>query len=243
MPGSSGARPSGSRRQAAYRAALPRAAMARSGRSKTGALRRPTVAASAAPSTTTEIGRSGVGVDDRGQRREHRGHVVGPGGRDDDDGRVDLAARGDELQTAAKASTVAPAPRSYGLPAPAPSRSFRSGLRSGTRSPAGSAASAASTLTPPALPMMAIRSPPGSGWSVIIRAASSSSPRWSARTMPAWAHRVSTARSGDAAAAVCEAPARFPATERPLTTASTGLRRARARAMRAKRRGLPNDSR
>jgi hypothetical protein len=54
---------------------------------------------------------------------------------------------------------------------------------------------------------------------------------------------VSTATPSDAAAAVCEAPARLPATDRPLNTAMTGLRLASARATRASLRGFPNDSR
>ena len=60
---------------------------------------------------------------------------------------------------------------------------------------------------------------------------------------PAWSNRASTVADGAAAAAVCEAPARFPAEERPENTARTGLRRASARTIRANLRGLPNDSR
>jgi len=60
---------------------------------------------------------------------------------------------------------------------------------------------------------------------------------------PAWANSASTVASGAAAAAVCEAPARAPVAVRPPLTARTGLRRPIARAMRAKRRGLPTDSR
>ena len=60
---------------------------------------------------------------------------------------------------------------------------------------------------------------------------------------PAWANSASTPTAGDAAAAVCEAPARRPPAERPPTTASSGLRSAKRRANRANFRALPNDSR
>ena len=48
--------------------------------------------------------------------------------------------------------------------------------------------------------------------------------------------------SGVTAAAVCEAAARWPATERPASTARTGIVALTRRAVRANLRGLPNDS-
>ena len=60
---------------------------------------------------------------------------------------------------------------------------------------------------------------------------------------PAWRNRASTAMSGLAIAAVCDDAARTPAADRPLLTATIGLRRDTRRAMRANLRGLPNDSR
>ena len=59
---------------------------------------------------------------------------------------------------------------------------------------------------------------------------------------PGW-NSASTASSEPASAAVCEPAARIPARLRPLFMARIGLRRATRRAMRPKRRGLPNDSR
>src|SRR5688572_3290163 len=46
---------------------------------------------------------------------------------------------------------------------------------------------------------------------------------------PAWANSASTPTDGDAAAAVCDAPARRPPAERPPTTASNGFRSAEPR--------------
>ena len=60
---------------------------------------------------------------------------------------------------------------------------------------------------------------------------------------PACANNARTATSDDAAAAVCEAPARRPPDERPPTTASSGLRSLNRRANRANLRALPKDSR
>ena len=60
---------------------------------------------------------------------------------------------------------------------------------------------------------------------------------------PAWRNSASTAMSGLAIAAVCDEAARTPAADRPLLTATIGLRRETRRAMRANLRGLPNDSR
>ena len=48
--------------------------------------------------------------------------------------------------------------------------------------------------------------------------------------------------SGVATAAVCEAAARWPAAERPASTASTGMLAVTRRAVLANLRGLPNDS-
>jgi hypothetical protein len=59
---------------------------------------------------------------------------------------------------------------------------------------------------------------------------------------PAWRKSASAAASEPASAAVCELAARWPLFERPLLSARIGFRRATLRAMRANRRGLPNDS-
>ena len=85
--------------------------------------------------------------------------------------------------------------------------------------------------------------PPGSGWVASSEATSSSRPSVSARMTPACWKSASTASSEPASAAVCEPAARMPARLRPLFMASIGLRRATRRAIRPKRRGLPNDSR
>ena len=73
---------------------------------------------------------------------------------------------------------------------------------------------------------------------------SSSSSRVSTRITPAWWNSASTVAS-DAARSrpVWEAAARAPAFDRPAFTATIGVVRATLRAMRAKRRGLPKDSR
>ncbi len=60
--------------------------------------------------------------------------------------------------------------------------------------------------------------------------------------MPAWSNSASCVTSGVAAAAVCEAAARWPAADRPPMTVSTGSLRPTRRAVRANPRGLPNDS-
>ncbi|HET6950442.1 MAG TPA: hypothetical protein VFI47_08705 [Acidimicrobiales bacterium] len=65
----------------------------------------------------------------------------------------------------------------------------------------------------------------------------------STRTTPVWPKSASTATPGLAMAAVCDDAARTPAAERPLFTATIGLRRDTRRAMRLNFRGLPNDSR
>ena len=90
--------------------------------------------------------------------------------------------------------------------------------------------------------MTATRLPAGSGWLASRAAASTSSPRLRAAMMPAWANSASWVTSGVAAAAVCDAAARWPADERPLITVSTGIRWPTRRAVRANLRGLPNDS-
>ena len=55
--------------------------------------------------------------------------------------------------------------------------------------------------------------------------------------------RAWMARAGVACAAVCEAPARVPATELPPNTTSSGLVRLKAAASRANLRGSWKDSR
>ncbi len=111
-----------------------------------------------------------------------------------------------------------------------------------TCSPLSPQASAASTPAPPALDTTATRLPAGSGWLAIIAAASTSSPRLGTAMMPAWPNSASWVISGVATAAVCEAAARCPAADRPEITVSTGSRCPTRRAVRAKARGLPNDS-
>ena len=59
---------------------------------------------------------------------------------------------------------------------------------------------------------------------------------------PVWRNNASTAASGLASAAVCDVAASVPAADRPLFTATMGLRRDTRRAMRLNERGLPNDS-
>ena len=64
------------------------------------------------------------------------------------------------------------------------------------------------------------------------------------RTTPAWRNSASTVTSEAASRAPAgDELARAPAAERPLLTATIGLRRPTRRAIREKRRGLPNDSR
>ena len=114
---------------------------------------------------------------------------------------------------------------------------------SGTTRPAVSQASAASTPGPPLLPTMATFRPAGSGARSSRVTTSNSSASESARITPACANSASTATSGVAAAAVCEATPRPPATDRPDFTATTGFVRPTRRASRANLHGLPNDSR
>ncbi len=89
----------------------------------------------------------------------------------------------------------------------------------------------------------ATRRPLGTGWSARRAATSNSSSRVSVRITPVWWKRASTATSRLASAPVWEEAARAPAEERPDFTATMGFLRAMRRAMRAKRRGFPNDSR
>ncbi len=89
---------------------------------------------------------------------------------------------------------------------------------------------------------MATRRPAGSGWQDRKAAASISSPRLRVAMMPAWPKSASWVTSGVAEAAVCDAAARWPATDRPPMTVSTGSLRPTRRAVRANPRGLPNDS-
>ena len=60
---------------------------------------------------------------------------------------------------------------------------------------------------------------------------------------PACAKSASIPTAGEAAAAVCEAPARWPPDDLPPTTARSGLRSAKRRASLANFGALPNDSR
>ncbi len=96
---------------------------------------------------------------------------------------------------------------------------------------------------PPALLSTPTRGPAGRGWPTSSRAVSARSSAPAQATTPAWANSASTPTDGDAAAAVCDAPARRPPADRPPTTASRGLRSANRRAKRANFGALPNDSR
>ena len=114
---------------------------------------------------------------------------------------------------------------------------------SGTIRPPASQVSAQRMPGPPALVRIATRRPFGSGWLPRAAARSNISASVSARITPVWRKRASTATSLAASAAVCEPAARLPAHVRPLFITTIGLRRLTRRAMRAKRRGLPKDSR
>ena len=92
------------------------------------------------------------------------------------------------------------------------------------------------------LETIATRLPAGSGWQASSATASMSSPRLAVVMMPAWPNSASWVTRGVAAAAVCEAAARWPAADRPPTTVSTGIRCPTRRAVRANLRGLPKDS-
>jgi len=96
---------------------------------------------------------------------------------------------------------------------------------------------------PPALVTMATRGPAGRGWFASSAAMSNMSSSVSARITPAWRNSASTATSLAARAAVWEPAARVPAAVRPAFTARIGFLRPTRRARRAKRRGLPKDSR
>ena len=103
-------------------------------------------------------------------------------------------------------------------------------------------ASAASTPAPPMLDTIATVLPAGTGWVASSAAVSIRSPKPGTTMTPACWNRASLVTSGVATAAVCEAAARCPASERPASTASTGMLAATLRAVRANLRGLPNDS-
>ena len=97
---------------------------------------------------------------------------------------------------------------------------------------------------PPALVTMPTRLPPGSGWSASSEETSNSSERVSVRITPACSKSASTVTSeAESIAPVWELLARPPAAERPLLTATIGLRGPIRRARREKLRGLPKDSR
>src|SRR5256885_791055 len=90
------------------------------------------------------------------------------------------------------ADGVAAAPRSTGFaavaaPGAASAMAARAaGGRGGVTSPAVSAASAARTLTPPAVPLIAIPSPAGGGSAARGRGGARTSPSPSQRTAPGW---------------------------------------------------------
>ncbi len=118
-----------------------------------------------------------------------------------------------------------------------------SGPNSGSVNPLDSRASAARMPGPPALVTTPTRRPSGIGWLASTADTSNSSSRVEVRITPAWWNRASTATSMLARAPVWLLAARVPAAVRPDFTATMGLRRAMRRAIRAKRRGLPKDSR
>ena len=151
---------------------------------------------------------------------------------------------------ARKSSSPAPAIMSIGFAVPASAGSRAAsvarvrGSSTGTRRPAASHASAQEIPGPPALVMIATRSPRGSGWPANSDATSNSSATVATRMTPACWNSASTVASEAASSApVCDDAARAPTAERPLFTARIGLRAATRRAMRPNRRGLPNDSR
>ena len=103
-------------------------------------------------------------------------------------------------------------------------------------------ASAASTPAPPTLDTIAIVRPAGTGWLASSAVVSTRSPKPCVVMTPACSNRASRLTSGVATAAVCEAAARWPASDRPASTARTGMLAPTRRAVRANLRGLPNDS-
>ena len=146
-------------------------------------------------------------------------------------------------------STPARYPRSSGLvrmPAwtsPPETSAVRSASVAGSYSastrPAPMQASAASTDGPHEFDTTATRRPAGTGWSTRSRATSKSCSRVSTRITPVWARSASS----DVSAGQPSGSNWSSETARPLFTATTGLVRVRRRVMRAKLRGLPNDSR
>jgi hypothetical protein len=85
--------------------------------------------------------------------------------------------------------------------------------------------------------------PAGTGWDAISTAASSSSPKLAVAMMPACSNSACRVISDAAAAAVCEAAARWPGADRPACTVRTGILALIRRAVRANQRGWPEDSR
>jgi len=123
------------------------------------------------------------------------------------------------------------------------SRACVSAENSGNTMPAASQASAHRIAGPPAFVTMPTRRPRGNGWLPRAAARSNISSSVSARMTPVSRNRASTATSFAARAAVCDPAARPPACVRPVLIATTGFRRLTRWAIRANRRGLPNDSR
>jgi hypothetical protein len=122
--------------------------------------------------------------------------------------------------TAAVVSTGPPRDASAG--STSCSRPRACGPVAATTRPASEQASAASTPAPPPLDTIATEVPPGTGWDDISTATSSSSPKLSVAMMPACSNSACRVISGAAAAAVCEAAARWPGADRPAWTVSTG---------------------
>ncbi len=118
-----------------------------------------------------------------------------------------------------------------------------SGEKSATVRPADSQASTARMPGPPALVTTPTRPPFGSGWASRQAAMSNISSIVSARMTPDCRNNASTASSVAASAAVWPLAARVPACVRAALTATIGFERVTRRAIRANRRGLPNDSR
>jgi len=91
--------------------------------------------------------------------------------------------------------------------------------------------------------MTPTRRPLGTGWLASSWVTANSSSRVLVRITPVWRNSASTAESVLARAPVWLLAAREPAVLRPDLTATIGFFLAMCRASRAKRRGLPNDSR
>ena len=184
------------------------------------------------------------GVDERPCGRDagrHQDHEQGVHLRRGEE-RLDHAARGCRRRRRRRGR--------WGCSSPScrtPGRRARHGGRSTARGPrdrAASAASAASTPSPPALLTMATRRPAGSGCSARSSAVRPIASALRARDDPGLAEeRVDPHGRVWRPRRCARRPPRWPPADRPPTTASSGLRSAKRRAIRANFGALPNDSR